>query len=48
MSELKWEQVDGWTLRLKIYGGWLVTHRNPSGMTFVPDPEHKWVIEEAI
>jgi len=26
--------------RSKIPGGWLVC--SPDGLTFVPDPEHKW------
>ena len=29
--------------RAKIPGGWLVGNPNAdSGLTFVPDPEHKW------
>ena len=29
--------------RVKIHGGWLILSRSGrDGITFVPDPEHKW------
>lgn len=48
---LKWETIEInnqknptsdrlWTQRSKIPGGWLV--RSGEGVTFVPDPDHKW------
>jgi hypothetical protein len=48
MPELKWEQISVRSLRedlpeilrTKIPGGWLVVM--PTGITFVPDPEHRW------
>lgn len=34
----------GWEIhRSKVPGGWLIlVINNPSGLTFYPDPEHKW------
>jgi hypothetical protein len=34
----------GWALhRTKVPGGWLVlVINNPTGLTFYPDPDHKW------
>lgn len=29
-------------LRTKISGGWVVTSNPVTGVTFVPDSEHKW------
>lgn len=28
--------------RSPVLGGWLVSHGYQGGLTFVPDPEHKW------
>lgn len=41
---------DGFTYRAKVKGGWLVSvwagsvakHASGGGLTFVPDPDHKW------
>ena len=45
------------TWRAPVHGGWLVTvwagpnavdtnkHANGGGLTFVPDPEHRWKVE---
>ena len=49
-EELKSSRTDGgilkldWTVhRAKVPGGWLVlVMHNTSGLTFYPDPEHKW------
>jgi hypothetical protein len=39
-----------WTVhRTKVPGGWLVlVMHNTSGLTFYPDPEHKWNGESLI
>ncbi len=42
---IKWEKLNNnWpncsTYRAKVLGGWLVTAGD--GLTFYPDPEHKW------
>jgi len=49
MSKLKFEKLDveGQTARVnraKIPGGWLlvVMSNSGGGVTFCPDPEHKW------
>jgi hypothetical protein len=49
MPKLKFEKldVDGLSFRLnraKVPGGWLViaTSNTGGGVTFYPDPEHKW------
>ncbi len=35
--------LSGRTYRAKIPGGWLLTkNSNDTGITFVPDPQHKW------
>jgi hypothetical protein len=49
MPELVWERIAegsvlgvvGEIVRAKIPGGWLVV-MGPSGLAFVPDPEHRW------
>jgi hypothetical protein len=49
-EELKSSRADagifgiGWKIhRAKILGGWLVLAiHNTTGLTFYPDPEHKW------
>lgn len=49
-EELKSSRAEGgilkldWTVhRAKVPGGWLVlVMHNTSGLTFYPDPEHKW------
>ena len=41
---LKWENViseDGTFDRARVADGWLVKYSG-NGLTFVPDPEHKW------
>jgi hypothetical protein len=36
-------RLSGRTYRAKIPGGWLLTkNSNDTGITFVPDPQHKW------
>jgi len=44
--EKKWYQSSWETYRSKIPGGWLVLVRSegesPHGMTFYPDPDHRW------
>jgi len=36
------------TYRMQVPGGWLVRHylNNSSCMSFVPDPNHQWIIQE--
>lgn len=36
-----WEKVDVTLERLKVPGGWLIEN-NLGGVTFVPDKEHIW------
>lgn len=46
----KQTKPDGFTYRAKVPGGWLVSiwagemkdHKWGGGLTFVPDPEHRW------
>lgn len=50
--KLMWEKLNskrargllGWEVhRAKVPGGWLIlVMHNTSGVTFYPDPEHKW------
>lgn len=49
MPKLKFEKLDANALyanayRAKVPGGWLVVTKSNSGggVTFYPDPEHKW------
>jgi hypothetical protein len=50
----KWENIGGHVDRLKIYGGWLVCaamyndENNNLVMSFVPDPNHEWELEEEV
>lgn len=40
-----WEDVDNsGTMRIKIYGGWIVysSFESTETMCFVPDPDYKW------
>lgn len=50
MVRLDWEVIDNHntTYRLHVHGGWLVRFymNNSSCMSFVPDLNHEWVIEE--
>ena len=48
---IKWEQLKsnrdahyGFIYRAKVPGGWLVHYvgYEASGLTFYPDPQHKW------
>ena len=47
VPKVKWEELEmkGWKgtilLRAKVPGGWLMGIVG-GGMTFVPDPDHKW------
>jgi len=42
-EELKSSRVGGGIIRTKVPGGWLVlVIHETSGLTFYPDPEHKW------
>ena len=38
-----WEYVSDLTKRMPVYGGWIIAEYN-TGMTFVPDPKHEWII----
>ena len=44
-----WEYMSETTDRMKVEGGWVVKFTALStghiGMTFVPDPKHKWEID---
>ncbi len=46
--KLHWDTIEngylsGRTYRAKIPGGWLLTKNSgDTGITFVPDPQHKW------
>jgi hypothetical protein len=51
MAKLVFERLEGSNIptstilsRAKISGGWLIvsTSNNGGGVTFYPDPEHKW------
>lgn len=51
MSGLNWEKIDSrgqnfssYIERAKVPGGWLLKPRTADGggMTFYPDPNHKW------
>ena len=46
MSDLHWEFLDGKfsMARAKVPGGWLlvINWGSGTGMTFYPDPNHKW------
>jgi hypothetical protein len=50
MTELYWETIESYgmsTCRAKVPGGWLVAILNGSGsgITFYPDPNHKWDVK---
>jgi hypothetical protein len=48
--KLKWERIDNYTDRAKVFGGWLVRSYSeratfqpvPIAMCFVPDEHHVW------
>jgi hypothetical protein len=48
------DKHDGFTYRATIPGGWLVAvwsgkpadQRWGGGATFVPDPEHRWILDD--
>ena len=54
----KWEKISQDTLRLMVFGGWLVRSQDAYtigdseatpielGICFVPDPNHQWILEE--
>lgn len=58
--KFEWEKISGenepWTLRAKVFGGWIVHTSNESygqsecslseSMVFIPDPNHEWKIEK--
>ncbi len=47
---LTWVNIGNNIERAKVFGGWLLVLREPRKptfcMTFMPDPKHKWDIEE--
>jgi hypothetical protein len=43
----KWEELDIWTDRAKVIGGWLVRSMfadNGESIVFINDPDHRWTI----
>ena len=49
----EWEVFTTWwnnghydVARLKVFGGWIVQVEASHNPCFVPDPDHKWVLEE--
>ena len=52
MTKLEWERIAESTFRLRVFGGWLVEViefgevNNFPALTFVPDAEHLWTIEQ--
>jgi hypothetical protein len=38
----EWEYIASETMRLKIYGGWLVRYAQSNNMVFIPDASHRW------
>ena len=42
-----WEEVDHYTRRAKVHGGWVVKSISGSGLAlcFIPDPNHEWVVK---
>jgi len=55
MKELFFEDIDPWHSRAKVFGGWLVKAKSTiyidgqynfiESVTYVPDPNHEWIIE---
>lgn len=57
-GKLTWEAIKNvgdsikpqYMARTKVFGGWLVETQNWSvqngGLTFIPDPNHEWKLEE--
>lgn len=47
----KWEEIDGFTHRLKVPGGWIVRSEYEfeedfsTAITFLPDPNWTWKLE---
>ena len=51
----EWEELDNYTERLKVIGGWIIKSENSlyengkwalsESMVFVPDPNHEWEID---
>jgi len=57
VGSLRWESIEPlgrgaprYCARARVPGGWLVETQNftPNcgGLTFVPDPEHRWVLTD--
>jgi hypothetical protein len=48
MQELIWFRIldnfDNALYRAQVFGGWLVRHKDGSGLTFVSDPELRWEV----
>lgn len=43
----EFEEFSRGHFRMQVHGGWIVEQTNPvAGMLFVPDPTHKWFLEE--
>ena len=49
---LHWEDMDDYTQKAAIPGGWLIrsttdlNHTHPSGICFIPDPDHNIIITD--
>jgi len=52
----EWEDINAYTFRLKVFGGWIVKHMNiwsteysnesSLSICFVPDIKHEWELED--
>ena len=52
----EWEEIDTYSERLKVAGGWVIrcwlrqsdlfANSTALQMLFVPDPQHKWELED--
>ena len=43
------EKVTASTIRLKVFGGWMVVEYADEGglaAVFIPDPKHLWILED--
>ena len=48
MPKSKWEDIDNYTERMSVYGGWLIKgyvageQEYGIALCFIPDPDHIW------